>query len=84
MRKLVIVLLGLGAVVGFAGGAAALARHHGHPLAQGPWGCRGGGAFEASRFHDRVAETCVRAARATWGEHPAPPAPGAPSSPPTR
>jgi hypothetical protein len=84
MRKLLIVLLGLGTAVGFAGGAAALARHHNHPVAQGPWGCRRDGAFEASRFHERVAETCVRAARATWGEHPDGPraAPGDGPAPP--
>jgi hypothetical protein len=53
-RKIVMVLLGAGAVAGFGSGFARLAAHH-HGWHGSEYGRHG-------RFKDRVAETCTDAA----------------------
>jgi hypothetical protein len=63
MRKLVIVLLGLGTVAGFA---AAFGRHH--------WRHHHG--HHRAAFEQRVADVCVRASERTLQGKPVTPMPG--------
>jgi hypothetical protein len=70
-RKLLLVVLGLGSVLGFAAGAASW-RHHGQ------WGAWRSGPY-GGRF-DGVAEACVRAAERVR-QVDAPPAATTPPAP---
>lgn len=59
-RKLLMVLLGMGAIAGFAAGFARLC--HGGP---GHWG-HGGRFDRRAAFEQRVAETCTEAAKRVY------------------
>lgn len=64
-RKLLMVLLGLGAVAGFGAGFARLC-HGGY----GAWGHHGPGRFDRhAGFERRVADTCAEAAMRVYDRH---------------
>jgi len=77
MRKAIMVLLGIGALGGFAAGFAHLHRFHG-------WrGCQDGSSacHGHERFEEHVADICVRAAEKTLRESPATPQAPEPPAP---
>ncbi len=78
MRRFLIVLLGIGAVAGFASGFARLWHCHHDGYGYGRGG-HYGWYDERAEFEDRVADVCLRAAerqgRGRPGEAARPPAP---------
>ena len=68
-RKLLMVLLGFGAIAGFGAGFARLC-HGGY----GGWGHHGpGGRFDRhAAFEQHIAETCTEAAKRVYDRSPAP------------
>jgi hypothetical protein len=69
-RRILIVLLGLGAIAGFAGGFMQLhhMRHHGYGYGPGWEGGPGWGRH--SEFEDHVADVCARAAERVIRDRP--------------
>ncbi len=76
MRRFLIALLALGAIVGFGAGFARLwhCNHHGRG-----YGWYGGGH---DQFENRVADVCVRAAERTLRERAGAAEPAKPAPPP--
>ena len=81
MRKFWMVLLGLGAVAGFASGFHSL-RHHGGAF--GPGCCHSHGPWESRRasFEAHVADLCTQSAERTLRERGPSHAPPSPSPAP--
>lgn len=67
-RKVLIVLLSLGAIAGFAGGFAQMHHFRHHGPGHGPWGS--GHGFGHADYEDRIADVCARAAERALRDGP--------------